>query len=132
MSVEHLNPPGIHHSPVFSQGIILPANARILLIGGQNGVDAKGKVVDRTDVRRQTERALANLQQVLGAAGAELEDLVKVTIIMQQDIDLGAAFGAWMAVWGQRANPPTVSAFRVTSLSNPDFLIEIEAQAVLP
>lgn len=98
MSVEYLNPPGMHHSPVFSQGIILPANARILLIGGQNGVDAKGQVVDRTDVRRQTEQALANLQQVLSAAGAELEDLVKVTIIMQQDIDLGAAFGAWMAV----------------------------------
>ena len=132
MPVTRLNPEGMYRSPVFSQGIILPANARILLIGGQNGVNAQGEIVARGDVVRQTEQALVNLQKVLAAAGAGLEDLVKVTIIMQQDIDLNAAFGAWMAVWGQRTNPPTVSAFRVPNLSNPDFLIEIEAQAVLP
>ena len=131
MAFEHLNPQGMYQSPIFSQGIVLPANARILLIGGQNGVNAKGEVVARGDVVKQTEQALSNLQQVLKAAGAGLEDLVKVTIVMQQDIDLNAAFGAWMAVWGKRTNPPTVSAFRVPNLSNPDFLIEIEAMAAL-
>ena len=132
MSIEHINPDGMHKSPVFSQGIILPANARILLIGGQNGVNEKGEIVGKGDVARQTEQALANLQLVLAAAGARLEDLVKTTIIMQQDIDLGAAFGVWMGVWGQRPSPPTVTGFRVPGLANPDFLIEIEAQAILP
>ena len=122
MSVEYINPDGMHKSPVFSQGIILPANARLLLIGGQNG----------GDVVAQTRQALDNLQKVLAAAGGRLEDLVKTTIIMQQDIDLGAAFGVWMSVWGQRPNPPTVTGFRVPGLANPDFLIEIEAQALLP
>jgi enamine deaminase RidA (YjgF/YER057c/UK114 family) len=131
MPLEHLNPDGLDKSPVFSQGIILPAGARILLIGGQNGVNAKGEVVGKGDVVKQTGQALANLQQVLDAAGASLENLVKVTVIMQQDIDLNAAFGAWMAVWGQRPNPPTVTGFRAAGLANPDFLIEIEAQAVL-
>ncbi|HWU17520.1 MAG TPA: RidA family protein [Devosia sp.] len=132
MPVQHLNPDGMYKSPVFSQGIILPAGARILLIGGQNGVNAQGEIVDKGDVVKQTQQALSNLQTVLAAAGAGLENLVKVTIIMQQDIDLNAAFGAWMAVWGQRTNPPTVTGFRVAALANPDFLIEIEAQAVLP
>lgn len=132
MTIQHLNPDGMYKSPVFSQGIILPADTRILLIGGQNGVDAKGEIVGKGDVVAQTRQALANLQRVLDAAGATLENLVKVTIIMQQDIDLNAAFGAWMAVWGQRTNPPTVTALRVAGLANPDFLIEIEAQAVLP
>ena len=132
MPVQHLNPDGMYKSPVFSQGIILPAGARILLIGGQNGVNAQGEIVDKSDVVKQTQQALSNLQKVLAAAGAGLENLVKVTIIMQQDIDLNAAFGAWMAVWGQRTNPPTVTGFRVAALANPDFLIEIEAQAVLP
>jgi enamine deaminase RidA (YjgF/YER057c/UK114 family) len=121
----------MYKSPVFSQGIILPAGARILLIGGQNGVDASGQIVGKGDVVKQTEQALSNMQKVLDAAGAGLEDLVKVTIIMQQDIDLNAAFGAWMKVWGQRTNPPTVTGFRVAALANPDVLIEIEAQAVL-
>ena len=131
MPVQYLNPQGMYQSPVFSQGIILPAGARMLVIGGQNGVDAKGQIVGKGDVVKQTKQALANLQMVLDAAGASLEDLVKVTIIMQQDIDLNAAFGAWMAVWGQRTNPPTVTALRVAGLANSDFLIEIGAEAVL-
>lgn len=132
MLVEHLNPNGMYKSPVFSQGIIIPAGARILLIGGQNSVDAKGEVIGKGDIAAQTTQALANLQMVLDAAGARLEDLVKMTIVIHQDADLRAGFGAWMAVWGQRPNPPTVMALRVAALANPDFLIEIEAQAVLP
>ena len=131
MSVQHLNPEGMHQSPIFSQGIIIPANTRMLLIGGQNGVNETGEIVSKGDVAGQTRQALANMQKVLDAAGAGLDDLVKVTIIMQQDIDLNAAFGEWMAVWGKRGNPPTVTGFRVAGLANPDFLIEIEAQAVL-
>lgn len=132
MAVEYVNPAGMYHSPVFSQGIILPANARILLIGGQNSVNEKGEVLYKDDVAKQTEQALANMQKVLQAAGATVENLVKTTIIMQQDIDLRAAFGAWMTLWGDRPNPPTVTGIRVAGLANPDFLIEIEAQAVLP
>ena len=36
-----------------------------------------------------------------------------------------------MSFWGTRTNPPTVTVLRVAGLANPDFLIEIEAQAVL-
>lgn len=132
MPVEYLNPPAMHHSPVFSQGIVLPAGARLLLVGGQNSVDADGTIIGKGDVAKQTEKALSNMQKILDAAGAGLEDLVKVTVIIHQDADLHAAFGSWMAVWGQRPNPPTVTGFRVAGLANPDFLIEIEAQAVLP
>lgn len=132
MHVEYINPAGMHKSPIYSQGIILPANARLLLIGGQNAVNEKGGIVGKGDIVAQTRQALDNLQKVLATAGGRLEDLVRTTIIMQQDIDLGAAFGVWMGVWGQRPNPPTVTGFRVPGLANPDFLIEIEAQAVLP
>ncbi|WIY51708.1 RidA family protein [Devosia sp. YIM 151766] len=132
MAVEHINPAGMYNSPVFSQGIILPANARILLIGGQNGVNEQGEVVGKGDVAKQAEQALANMVKVLAAAGAGVEHLVKTTILLQQDADLNAAFGAWMAIWGQRQNPPTVTGMRVAALANPDFLIEIEAMAVLP
>ena len=131
MSIQYLNPPGMYKSPVFSQGIIIPAGARLLLIGGQNSVDEAGRVVGKGDIAAQATQALANMQRVLHAAGAELKDLVKTTVIIHQDADLQAAFGAWMAVWGSRPNPPTVSALRVAGLANPDFLIESEAQAVL-
>lgn len=131
MSVEHINPEGMYQSPIFSQGIILPANARLLLIGGQNGTNAKGEVVDKADIAKQTAQALANMQKVLDAAGATIKDLVKVTIILHNDADLQAGFGEWMKVWGKNTNPPTVTSLRVPGFANPDFLIEIEALAVL-
>ena len=38
MTIQHINPDGMLKSPAFSQGVIVPAGARTLLIGGQNGV----------------------------------------------------------------------------------------------
>ena len=131
MTVEYLNPEGMHHNPAFSQGIVLPAGARTLLIGGQNAVDADGQVVGKGDLGAQTTKALANLQLCLEAAGAKLEQLVQVKIYLAGDIDIRPGFGAWMAVWGNRPNPPTVSGIRVHGLANPDYLVEIEAVAVI-
>lgn len=132
MSIEYVRPPNMHASPVYSQGIILPANARLLLIGGQNAVNERGEIVGKGKIVAQTEQTLANMQKVLTAAGAGLEHLVRTMIILRDDADLQGAFGVWMKMWGQRPNPPTVTGLRVTALANPDFLIEIEAQAVLP
>ncbi len=46
-------------------------------------------------------------------------------------MDLKAGFGAWMAKAGQLQNPPTVTAALVSKLAAPDYLVEIEATAVL-
>ena len=114
-----------------TKAILLPAGARTLLIGGQNAVDAQGQVVGKGDLATQTAKALENLQLCLKAAGATLEQLVQVKLYLAGDIDLRPGFGAWMAVWGNRVNPPTVAAIRVQGLANPDYLIEIEAIAVV-
>jgi len=131
MEIEHINPPGMHSNPAFTQAILLPAGARTLIIGGQNAVDAQGQIVGRGDLAAQTAKALDNLQLCLKAAGGTLEQLVQVKIYLAGDVDLRPGFGAWMAVWGNRPNPPTVSGIRVHGLANPDFLVEIEALAVV-
>jgi len=131
MTVQHLNPDGLHKNPAFSQGVVVPADARMVLIGGQNAVDAQGNIVGKGDIAQQTSKALVNLLIVLEAAGGRLEDLVKVTVVIAQDEDLQAAFRVWMDFWGERNNPPTVKVLRVAGFAHPDFLIEIEAQAVL-
>lgn len=130
MPIEHINPDGMHKSPVFSQGIVLPANARTLLIGGQNGVDERGEVVAR-DLAGQTAKAVDNLIKVLEAAGGTLDDLVRVGLYIKGDQDIEPGFAAWMARAGQIKKPPTVSAVRVLGLAHPDFLIEVDGMAVL-
>ena len=131
MAIEYINPPDMHRNPAFSQGIIIPAGARLLLVGGQNAVDAHGAVVGKGDIGKQSEQALTNMLKVIEASGGQLENLVKVTLLVQHGVDLRPGFAAWMAVWGQRPNPPTVTAVMVAGLANPDYLIELEAQFVL-
>ena len=131
MPVEHINPPTMHQNPAFTQMVVIPAGARTVIIGGQNAVDRDGNVVGKGDFARQTEQALANLVTCLDSVGATVEDLVQVKIYMLTGQDLQAGFGEWMKVWGQRPNPPTVSGLFVAGLAHPDFLIEIEAMAVL-
>jgi enamine deaminase RidA (YjgF/YER057c/UK114 family) len=132
MPVEHLNPDGLHRNPAFTQAVILPADARTIIIGGQNAVDADGEIVGKGDIGAQAAAAIDNLILCLQAAGAGLEHLAKVTIFIAGDQDIAPAFGAWMARWGERQGPPAISVLRVAGFANPDFLIEIEAVAVLP
>ncbi|HQZ12839.1 MAG TPA: RidA family protein [Devosia sp.] len=128
----HLNPANMHNNPAFSQGIIIPAGARLLIIGGQNAVDEKGELVGKGDIAAQTTQAVDNLIKVLSAAGAGLENLVRVGLLIRDDADLRAGFGAWMARAGNLPNPPTVTAAFVSRLAAPDYMIEIEATAALP
>lgn len=132
VSLEHINPDSMHKNPAFSQGIIVPAGARMLVIGGQNAVDADGQIVGKGDIAAQTAKAVDNLITVLAAAGGRLEDLVRVGLFIREDADLRAGFGAWMQRAGQLQNPPTVTTALVAKLANPDYLIEIEAMAALP
>ena len=132
MPIEHLNPEGMHRNPAYSQAIIVPANARILVVGGQNAVNEKGEIVGKGDIAAQTTKALDNLVTVLEAAGAGLDDLIRLGIYFRADADIRAGFGAWMARAGAMKNPPTVTGIQVAGLAHPDFLIEIEATAILP
>lgn len=131
MPIEHLNPPTMHSNPAYSQGIIIPANARILVIGGQNAVNKQGDVVGKGDMAAQTTQALDNLITVLEAAGGTLDDLIRVGIYFHADGDINAGFGAWMKRAGAIKHPPTVTGIKVAGLAHPDFLIEIEATAIL-
>jgi len=132
MALEHINPEGMHRNPAFSQGVIVPAGARLLVIGGQNAVDENGEIVGKGDTAAQTTKAVDNLIKVLEAAGGTLDDLVRMGIYARQDADMAAGFGAWMTRAGQLKNPPAVTSFLVPGLAHPDFLIEIEAMAVVP
>lgn len=121
-----VDPPGLAQSPAFAQGMIAPAG-RTLYIGGQNGVDASGELLD--GLGPQTEQALRNLLAVLAAAGAGPEDVVRMTIYLTPGIDPNAAYAASGAVWG--AHRTTVSVLAVAP-ARPGALVEIDAIAALP
>ena len=129
MDIIHLNPETLHRNPAFSQGVLAVNPGKLLVIGGQNGVDASGQLVS-DDFGAQTEQALRNLLEVLKAAGAAQENVIKLTIFMAAGQSIQAGFQASRIVWGNHAT--AISVLIVAGLGRPGALVEIEALAALP
>jgi len=130
--VHYLNPEGMHHNPVFSQGVMAHGHYRTVYVGGQNAVDAAGTIVGKGDIAVQAEQVLNNLETVLAEAGATPNDVIKWSIYMVKGADARAAHQVFQCKWGDRENPPLVTVIYVAGLAHPDFLLEIEAVAIVP
>ena len=101
-------------------------------IGGQTGSDATGKVVDRGDIVAQFGRAIRNLATALRAAGCSPEDTVKLTYYVtrldQYRDNLAPIGSAYREVFGRHY--PATTLIEVSSLFDPDALVEVDAVAV--
>jgi enamine deaminase RidA (YjgF/YER057c/UK114 family) len=128
--ITHINPESMHSNPAFSQVVRVAAGSDLVFVGGQNGVDATGHVVG-PDLASQTRQAVKNLLTCLEAAGAQPEDVVKWTILIQAGESVEEGFAAFGEVWGQRPNPPAITAAFVAALGVPGALVEIEAVAAV-
>jgi enamine deaminase RidA (YjgF/YER057c/UK114 family) len=130
--VEHLNPEGLSQNPAFTNVVIVTGPVRTIYIGGQDAVDVTGQIVGVGDIGAQTAQVLVNMQTALEAAGAGLEHVVKWNILIVQGQPLEPGFAEFQRVWGERANPPVITAAFVSALANPEFLVEMDAIAVVP
>lgn len=131
-TVAHVNPEGLLRSNAFTQAVVIDGPHRVVYIGGQNGVDASGNVVGRGDIRAQTEQIFRNLRRILQACGADLDHVVKWNIYVVQGQSVQAGYEVFLREWGTRPNPPAISVLVVAGLAHPDFLVEIDAVAVVP
>ena len=129
MRVDYLDPDGLIRNPAFTQAVMVEGPAKTVYVGGQNGIDAEGAVLD--GIAAQTAQALANVDIAMRAAGGTLHDVVKWTIYVVQGQDLRAALGAFQEAWGSHPHPPVITVAVVAALANPAFVVEIEAVGVL-
>jgi enamine deaminase RidA (YjgF/YER057c/UK114 family) len=129
MEIRFLQPDGLVRSPAFSHAAVVPAGATTIYVGGQNGVDELGQVVDPADAAAQAVRAVDNVEVALRAAGAELSDVVAWTVLIAADADITAVYGAIAPRLARAGAPPLVTAARVAGLAVPGALIEIGAIA---
>src|SRR4051812_35671461 len=128
MSIKPLDPPALHSSPAFSQGVLAEGVSRLISVGGQNGLGSDGKLVG-TDLASQTVQALNNVIAVLAAAGAAPRDVIKLGIYIVQGQDVRGAFAAAQQVWGTQRTAITVLI--VAGLAVPGALVEIDALCAL-
>jgi enamine deaminase RidA (YjgF/YER057c/UK114 family) len=130
--VEFLNPDGLHRNPAFSNVALVSGTVRTIYIGGQDAVDADGRIVGIGDIAAQTEQVLRNLRTALTAAGASQEHVVKWNVFIVDGQDFTTGYAAFQRVWGTPIDPPVITAAVVKGLAHPDFLIEMDAIAVVP
>ena len=130
--VEHLNPEGLIRNPAFTQVVVVSGPARTIYVGGQDAITGAGEIVGKGDIAAQTEQVLTNLLTALAAAGAGPEHVIKWTLLIVDDQSIEQGYTAFQHAWGTRPNPPVITAAFVAGLANPDFLVEMDAIAVVP
>ena len=103
----------------------------MVFIGGQNAVDQNGELVGGADVAAQTRRVMANLSTALAAADAGMQDLVSVTVVLVEGVDVQEAYAAAAPSLVTAKTPPLVSALLVSGLGVPGALVEVSAVAAV-
>lgn len=124
-----LRPEGLVRSPAFSHVAVVPPGATTIYIGGQDAVDSTGALIGGDDPAAQTQQVMDNLHTALAAVGASVHDLVMMTVLLVDGVDLNVAYPVAAAALAGAA-PPVVAA-RVAGLGVPGALIEVSAVAAL-
>ena len=103
---------------------------QIVHVSGTTAIDASGELVGRGDARMQAVQALKNIQQALEKAGARIEHVVRTRIYVTNILDWEGVAEAHGEVFG--AIRPATSLVEVSRLIDPEMLVEIEAEAIIP
>jgi len=133
MPKEHINPPSLFPSLQhgFSQ-IVTAQGGKTVYLSGQTAWDANKRIVGGMDLGEQTRQALRNVRIAVEAAGGTMADVVSLRIyVVNCKPEDTAAVGEAIREFFPSGSPPASTWLGVTSLAVRDFLIEIEAVAVV-
>jgi 2-iminobutanoate/2-iminopropanoate deaminase len=114
----------------FSQAVIVQGGLRVHL-SGQVGVDADERTVG-PGLETQTRAAIDNIATILADIGGDLSHVVVLRIYIVESAREDQRFIGQALRERFPADPPATSWIIVSGLSEPEWLIEIEAEAVLP
>lgn len=132
VKVTHVNPEGLIKNPAFTNIVTVEGSGKTVYIGEINANDATGNVVGKGDMKTQALQVMENMQVALQTVGADWQHVIKWTVYAVQGQDLRPGYEAFQQYWGKRQHPPVITMLYVPALSNPDYLMGMEAVAVLP
>ena len=129
--LQHIQPAGLAASPAYTH-VVVASGGRTVYISGQVSLDAEGAVVGPGDLTAQTTQVMRNLGTALSAAGATFGDVVKITTyVVDYRPELRPVIAAARSPFFLPGAPPASTLVGVSALAGPEWLIEIEAVAVL-
>jgi enamine deaminase RidA (YjgF/YER057c/UK114 family) len=130
-TIEHPAAPGLLHNPGFSQ-VVVSAGKRTIYTAGQVSIDDRGALIGGSDLAAQTSQAMRNVGLALAAAGAGYADIVKITTyVVNYRPEQRTIIGKARAPFFAGREPPASTLVGVMALAVPEWLVEIEAVAVI-
>lgn len=132
MKTSFINPPEL--CPTFGwTHVATVTGGTTIYISGQVSVNERGEVVGRGDLRAQTRQAFENVRLALAAAGATFQDVVKTNLyVVGLKSEHVPILREVRSQFVRADHPPVSTLVGISALVGPDWLIEIEAVAVLP
>ncbi|MFF4627622.1 RidA family protein [Streptomyces griseorubiginosus] len=121
-------PDGVAPAAQYSHVVL--GHGRFVAVSGQVALDENGELVGEGDAEAQARQVFENLRRCLAAAGASFDDVVKLTYFVT-DLEDIPALRAARAEHIPDDRLPAASAVQVAGLVRPEFLMEVEAFAVL-
>ena len=130
MTIERRNPEALPTPETYSQVVTTEAH-RLVFVAGQVAVDREGKLVGGGDLSGQVRQASRNIKTALASVGALPADIVKITtfVVNHRPEFLPIIAEARRQELGDLR--PASTLIGVQALARPEFLVEIEAIAVL-
>lgn len=128
---QFLNPEGLS-KPAGYTHVVVAQPGKLVYISGQVAWNTSGEVVGKGDLRVQVTQALDNLKTALAAVGGTTEDLIKVNYyVVNLKPDQVPVLREVRNKYFSAEHPPASTLVGVTALAREDFMIEIEAVAVM-
>jgi enamine deaminase RidA (YjgF/YER057c/UK114 family) len=127
MAVQRIQPDGLSRPPTYSQ-VVKAGNT--IYIAGQVAQDEGGQLVGPGDFVAQANQVFENLAKALASAGAGFGDLVKTTIYVTDPRYREALRDVRSKYLGNTPLPASTLVV-VAGLAQPEYLLEIEAVAVI-
>ncbi|MCX4814943.1 RidA family protein [Streptomyces sp. NBC_01239] len=117
-------------APATAYTHVVMGTGRFVAVSGQLALDEDGKLVGEDDAAAQARQVFENLRRCLASAGAGFDDVVKLTYFVTDMAHMPAIRTA-RAAHIPEDRLPAASAVQVAALVRPEFLMEIEAFAVI-
>lgn len=134
MPVQLFNPEGIPQPDMYRQ-VAVATGSRLVFLAGQVARLADGSPVGAGDLAAQVEQAYLNVATAIGAVGGTFDDIAKLTVYVvdwSQEQLPALGEGVFRAAARLGVDPvKPVTLIGVSSLGEPDLLVEVEATAVL-
>jgi len=110
--------------------VAVVTGGKIVFIAGQVALDKSGNVVGKDDFRAQVQQVFENLKAAVEAAGGDFSDVIKLNSYVL-DLSHLSEFREVRDKYINLKNPPASTVIQVPRLFRPEFLVEIEAVAVV-